>query len=136
LECGRDVLCELTEADLEVLVFVQSSEDGVYMCLVELFVELVHVVVQLVEINIAKALGVQVGEASHCVEISLSFQLLLFFLYLNVIMDFLLNEPRQLELNLPGKETSGTLVGRPLADFGSQLYFIVRQDELKEILVR
>ena len=72
-------------------------------------------------------------EAGHGIEISLPFQLLFFFLYLHMIMQFLLNKSRKLKFHILWQLSH--FVSRSLRNFGSQLHIVVRKAKLKEIII-
>jgi len=52
------MVLELREVYFEILVSVKSSYDGIHVAFVDVFIVLLHIGVQLVEVNIAKVLEV------------------------------------------------------------------------------
>lgn len=85
------MVLELREIYFELLVSVKSSYDRVHMAFVDVFVVLLHIGVQLVEVKIAKVLEINDRKAGNSVEVTLSLQCSLFFLDFDMIVYFLLH---------------------------------------------
>jgi len=89
----------------------------------------------LLEIDEAEVLWVQHLKASTGVEIGLAFKRLLFLFYLDVEVYLLLKQPGELKLDIAWKLAALGDVSGPLRDFCSELYIIIGQHKLQEVVV-
>ena len=82
-----DALRKLLKANFTIGIQVHSSNDCVDIWFFYVFFELLHEILDVVEVEIAICLEIYDCESCHCVEIDLSLQRLLFDFYLHMIVD-------------------------------------------------
>ena len=87
------MLGKFTKINFEILVVIESPQDGIDMTLGNVLVKLDHEAVQLIKVDEAKVPQIQVRKACNRVKISLPLQLLFLFLNLHVIVQLLFNKP-------------------------------------------
>ena len=86
-----DCVGELPKVDFEVLILVQSSEDSVHMALIYVLVILVHEDPDGIEVEVTVVFRIKNSKARNGVEICLTFQSLLLFFHLDVVVNLFFN---------------------------------------------
>ena len=87
------MLCKFPKIDFEILVVIQSPQDGIDVAFCDVFVEFDHESIQLIKINEAKISQIKVRKAGNCVEIGLTLKLFFFFFDFYVIVQLFFYKP-------------------------------------------